>query len=110
MKSPQWLRSFKLKKRKFLNKLGLFNYQIINNGGWHFSFIKTPEQIIKKIEAFAHSEFNINKFKDKKKILKKIKNNEDLFDRNIFYKKINLDKSFPDYLVKNKDLYKKWII
>ncbi len=48
--------------------------------------------------------------KIKKKILKKIENNEDLFNRNIFYKKINLDKSFPDYLVKNKDLYKKWII
>ena len=110
LKSPQWLRSFKIKKRTILNKLGFFNYQIINNGGWHFSFIKTPEQIIKKIEAFAHSEFNIKEFKNKEKILKKIKNNEDLFDRNISYKKIDLDNSFPDYLVQNKNLYKKWII
>ena len=88
----------------------IINYQIINNGGWHFSFIKTPEQIIKKIESFAHSEFNIKQFKDKRKIFKKIKNKQDLFDRNIFYKKINLDNSFPDYLIENKNLYKKWII
>ena len=31
----------KIKKRTILNKFGFFNYQIINNGGWHFSFIKT---------------------------------------------------------------------
>ena len=110
LKSPQWLRSFKIKKRTILNKLGFFNCQIINNGGWHFSFIKTPEQIIRKIEAFAHSEFNIKQFKNKNKILNKIQNNEDLFDRNISYKKINLNNSFPDYLVQNKKLYKKWII
>ena len=48
--------------------------------------------------------------KIKKKILKKIKNNADLFNRNIFYKKISLDNSFQDYLVKNKSFYKKWII
>ena len=93
-----------------MNKLGFFNYQIINNGGWHFSFIKSPEQIVKKINAFAHSEFNIKEFKNKKKILKKIQNHKDLFDRNICYEKINLDNSFPDYLVKNKIFYKKWII
>ena len=59
LNSPQWLRNFKIKKRRILNKLGFFNYQIIDNGGWHFSFIKTPEQIVKKIEAFAHTEFNL---------------------------------------------------
>ena len=104
------MRSFKIKKKSILNKLGFFNYQIIDNGGWHFSFIKSPEQIIKKIESFAHTELNLPKFKNKKRILKKIKDREDLFNRNIFYKKINLDNSFPDYLLRNKDFYKKWII
>ena len=109
LKSPQWLRNFKIKNRKILNKLGFFNYQIIDNGGWHFSFIKTPTQIIKKIEAFAHTEFNREQFKNKKKILEKIKNRKDLFNRNISYKKIKLDNSFPDYLLNNKYLYKNWI-
>ena len=104
------VKKFQIKKKTILNKLGFFNYQIINDGGWHFSFIKTPEQIIKKIEAFAHSEFNIKEFKNKGEIFKKIKNNKDLFDRNICYKKINLDNSFPDYLVEKKSLYTKWII
>ena len=110
LKSPQWLRNIKLKKNTILNKLGFFNYQVINDGGWHFSYIKTPEQIVKKIEAFAHTEFNIKKFKDKKRILEKIKKGEDLFNREFSYKKINLDNSFPDYLVHNKNLYKEWII
>ena len=110
LKSPQWLRNFKIKKRSILNKLGFFNYQIIDNGGWHFSFIKNPEQIIKKIESFAHTELNLLEFKNKKKILQKIRDKKDLFNRNIFYKKIKLDNSFPDYLLHNKDLYKKWII
>jgi beta-1,4-mannosyl-glycoprotein beta-1,4-N-acetylglucosaminyltransferase len=110
LNSPQWLRNFKIKKRRILNKLGFFNYQIIDNGGWHFSFIKTPEQIVKKIEAFAHTEFNLQEFKNKEKILEKIKSRKDLFDRNIVYKKINLDNSFPDYLVQKKFFYKKWII
>jgi beta-1,4-mannosyl-glycoprotein beta-1,4-N-acetylglucosaminyltransferase len=110
LKSPQWLRNFKIKKRNILNKLGFYNYQIIDNGGWHFSFIKNPKQIIKKIESFAHTEFNRPEFKNKKEILNKIRDRKDLFNRNISYKKINLDNSFPDYLLHNKDLYKKWII
>ena len=37
------------------------NIQIINNGGWHFSYLLTPKQIQKKIKTFAHSELNKKK-------------------------------------------------
>jgi beta-1,4-mannosyl-glycoprotein beta-1,4-N-acetylglucosaminyltransferase len=110
LKSPQWLRNIKIKKKTIFNKLGFYNYQIIDNGGWHFSYIKTADKIIKKIESFAHSEYNIKEFKNKKIILQKIKNREDLFGRNFYYEKIKLDNSFPDYLLKNKKKYKNWII
>ena len=46
----------------------------------------------------------------KKKIAERIKNNIDLFDRNINYKKVDLDKSFPEYVFNNKNLFKEWII
>jgi beta-1,4-mannosyl-glycoprotein beta-1,4-N-acetylglucosaminyltransferase len=39
--------------------------KFINNAGWHLSYFLTPNDFIRKIEAFAHSEHNIKKFKDK---------------------------------------------
>ena len=35
---------------------------------------------------------------------------KDLFNRNIEYKPIKIDETFPDYIVKNKDFLKKWIV
>ena len=36
--------------------------QLIKNGGWHFSFLKDPKSIRKKIISYAHQEFNKEKF------------------------------------------------
>ena len=60
LKSPQWLRNLKVKKKSIL---GIFknNIQIINNGGWHFSFLKEPESIRNKIISYSHQEYNIKK-------------------------------------------------
>ena len=48
LKSPQWLRNLKFKKRPIwrIDKLRLNN--IIINGGWHFCNLKTPEQLLYK--------------------------------------------------------------
>ena len=48
LKSPQWLRELKIKKRPFwrLDKINL-NYAI-EEGGWHFCNLKTPERLIYK--------------------------------------------------------------
>ena len=48
LKSPQWLRNLKTKKRSFWKIFGNKQPQIIENGGWHFSFLKKPEDIKKK--------------------------------------------------------------
>ena len=47
LKSPQWLRELKFKKYPFW-RIDKNNLQIID-GGWHFSFLQSPEDIIKKI-------------------------------------------------------------
>ena len=45
------------------------------------------------------------------KIIKQnIKDHKDLFGRNIYYKKENLNNSFPEYILKNKKSLKKWIL
>ena len=48
LKSPQWLRSKKTKKI-FLNFFKDKQPQLIKNGGWHFSFLKSPESIKRKL-------------------------------------------------------------
>ena len=82
--------------------------QIIK-GGWHFSFLQTSEQILKKIKSFSHGEFNIDNINEKS-IEKKILKNEDIFGRGITLKKIELDTSYPNYILENKEKFSKWII
>ena len=52
----QELRNMKFKNYPFW-RIDKFNQQIIN-GGWHFSFLQTPDQILNKIKSFSHGEFN----------------------------------------------------
>ena len=87
-----------------------YDVKIIENGGWHFSFLKSPKDIKKKIGSYSHQEFNKSKFTDEISIAKKIDKGEDLFERNIKYKKIKVDKSFPEYIFNNKEKLKEWIV
>jgi beta-1,4-mannosyl-glycoprotein beta-1,4-N-acetylglucosaminyltransferase len=84
--------------------------EIFDNGGWHFNNILEPEDISIKLKTFAHTEFLENKFSSIEIIKKKIDNKIDLFERGHVYKKIELDNSFPKYLIENKELYKKFIL
>ena len=108
LKSPQWLRNFKVKKK-------LLSYfergiSVIEDGGWHFSYLKKPNDIKRKIESFAHSELNIEKYKNIQNIENSIKNGTDLYHRDISFNKISINKGFPKYLVENLDKYKEWIV
>jgi len=110
LKSPQWLRNIKTAKPSFWKFYKPRQPQLIYDGGWHFSFLKHPEGISKKIQSYSHSEFNKPEFTDKKKIEERIKNRTDIFDREYKYEKVNLDDTFPEYVLINKDKYQNWII
>ena len=53
LKSPQWIRNQKIKKyavwriKRYIQK---FQWNIIEDGGWHFSFVMSNMDIKKKIE------------------------------------------------------------
>ena len=110
LKSPQWLREIKTKKRPFWKFYKPKEPQLILNGGWHFSFLKSPENIIKKIKAYSHQEYNKEVFTNIKSIEDKINNLTDLFDRNFKYGKVELDVTFPKYILENKEKFSNWII
>ena len=67
IKSMQDLRNLKFKKYPFWRIDKIKNLQIINNAGWHFSYLQTPENISKKIQSFAHGEFNTNDITNEEK-------------------------------------------
>ena len=109
LKSPQWLRQQKIKKFSFL-KLFRIKWNIIDKGGWHFSFLMKPDEIQNKIKSYAHAEFNIDEFTNLENIQKKIENNEDIFKRDQYYEKIEIDDNYPDYIRNNLKKLKDWIL
>jgi beta-1,4-mannosyl-glycoprotein beta-1,4-N-acetylglucosaminyltransferase len=110
LKSPQWLRDIKTKKRPFWKFYKPKEPQLIYDGGWHFSFLKNPKNIAKKIKAYSHQEYNNEEFTDINSIENKINNLKDLFNRNIKYQKVELDDTFPKYILDNKKDFKNWIV
>ena len=109
LKSPQWLRNQKVKNYPFW-KFYKIKWNIIKNGGWHFSFLMNVEQIKLKLNSYAHAEYNNSRFNSYEKINLAIKNKVDLFNRDISFNVIPFDESFPNYIFKNKEKFKDWIL
>ena len=84
--------------------------ELIQNGGWHFNSLLSPEEISIKLKTFAHKEFSSNEYSDVKIIKKNIIEKRDLFKRGWTYEKVQLDETFPRYINQNKTLLKDWII
>ena len=125
LKSPQWLRNVKDKKYSFFRLDTLFsekkyiNIKFINNGGWHFSNIKTAADIEYKLKSYLHHrEFDLNPISESE-IEDIIKNKQAIYDLKVD-KKINkigsgnklvehpLNK-LPSYILENIEKYKDWI-
>jgi len=77
-------------------------------GGWHFSYLGGEESIIAKIEAFSHSEYDKEEFKDRSRITGLINRGENLFGRDRSDSSINycsIDRSYPKYLFENQQRF-----
>ena len=86
------------------------NIQIFRNAGWHFNNIMNASQISLKLKTFAHKEFSSKKYSSIKIIEQNIKERKDLFGRGHTFKRIDLSNNFPEFLLKNKKRYKKFIV
>ncbi len=125
LKSPQWLRNIKDKKYPFY-RLDIYfsnnkynDVKIISDGGWHFSNIKTAEQIEHKLKSYLHHrEFDLNPM-SKEQINETIEKKQAIYDLKVD-KRINkigdgsklekfpLDK-LPKFLQSNISDFKDWI-
>ena len=123
--SPQWLRDTKhkiyssLRIDTFFSKIKYSSIYHVENGGWHFSNIKSPEDIEKKFSNYLHhqefeySGLNLNDIK------KMIKDKKILYDHSAdqtenklisskTLKKVDL-LQMPDYLKENYKKYDNWL-
>ncbi|MDC3117782.1 hypothetical protein OA437_04365 [Candidatus Pelagibacter sp.] len=128
LKNISWLRNIKNKKYNFFRLDTLFSemkyidLKIIEDGGWHFTNLKTPEELLRKyLNDEMHSEFEL-KNDDLKAIEYKIKNKFINYDHTLDTKssnekkqnnrfnltKVNLD-ILPNYILNNLEKYKSWI-
>ena len=122
---PQWLRDTKEKKYPIwrldilFSKMKYNSIHHVKNGGWHFSNIKSPEEIIKKLKNYGHHwEFNASglSVNDIKKMVDEKRACYD-FDADMksdkWSGKQKLSKSdlseMPKYIIENKNKYSKWL-
>ena len=123
--SPQWLRNIKGKNYPKWRLDTLFsnkkysNLTFIKNGGWHFTCLRTPEELEKKLLNFAHHyEFEESglKINDLKKL---ISEKRVMYDHNVDQKGYkwsgksilkNLEvEQLPDYISNNLSKFSSWL-
>ena len=125
LKSPQWLRNIKDRNYPwwrldaFFSKTKYSNINIFENGGWHFSYIKNPEGIERKLKSYLHhAEYEMNPI-DKEKISKlieekkavynlKVDSRLNKFDEGNKLKKLDLS-LLPQYVKDNISMFSDWI-
>jgi len=123
--NPQWLRNIKDRRYPFYRLDVLFsekkfiNVKIINNGGWHFSNIKSAEEIEHKLKSYLHHrEFDLEPL-DTEGIKKIMANKQAIYDLSVDktvnkigignkLEKYNLD-NLPEIIKLNLEKYKKWL-
>ena len=123
--SPQWLRNIKSKKYPkwrldlLFSKKKYTNLFYVENGGWHFTCIRSAKDLEKKLLNFAHH-YEFEKSGLKVDDIKKMINEKRvLYDHNIDQKgykwsgKVKLKRLdinlLPNYLSLNLSKYKEWL-
>ena len=114
--------------RKILFFLGFFlvscvenlvHIQIFDNGGWHFSYIKSPKDIEKKLKSYLHhTEYELNplgsekisKLMEQKKTVYNLKvdSRSNKFSQGNTLEKLNIN-SLPKYVKDNLIKFNDWI-
>ncbi|MEH0885361.1 hypothetical protein [Enterobacter sp. UNJFSC 003] len=84
---------------------------MVANGGWHFSWVMTPERISEKMSTISHTEYDTPEFNNPEHIMKVIMNAEDIWGRDRKLIKQDVSKhTLPAYLVDNQQRFSEFII
>jgi len=125
LKSPQWIRDIKDRNYNWWRLDTYFSEKkykdilFIDNGGWHFSYLKDPKGIEKKLRSYLHHidyDFNpvgekkIEQMINNKKTIYNIKADQKVNQFDTGNKLIRIDvKLLPSYILANKNKFIDWI-
>jgi len=77
---------------------------IITNGGWHFTYLGDENHIRQKINSFCDRHFDVPEVTEN--ISKNLEGGTDVLNRtHITYSTVDLDDSFPQYIIDNQEKY-----
>ena len=123
--SPQWLRNIKGKKYPkwrldtLFSKKKYSNLYFVKDGGWHFTCLRTAEELEKKLLNFAHHYDYEESGLTIEDLKKSITDKKVIYDHNVDQKDYkwlgkstlkNIDIKFlPDYLTDNSKKYSDWL-
>lgn len=105
------IKKAKLNKNFLSRTLFKLRTSIIPDGGWHFSWMMTPERISEKMSTISHTEYDLPCFNNKEHIINALTNAKDIWgrDRKMVRQALTKEK-FPAYLVDNARKFEKFII
>ena len=123
--SPQWLRNIKGRNYPkwrvdiLFSKKKYSNLFFVKNGGWHFTCLRSAEELEKKLLNFAHHYEYQESGLDLEKIKQLIDKKKVIYDHNVDQKQfkwsgeVKLKKIetslLPEYIQSNLEKYKDWI-
>ena len=124
--SPQWLRDIKDRNYPkwrldtYFSKKKYNNIKFIENGGWHFSYLKEAHGVEKKLKSIRHhieydqNPLGVDKIEELMKQKKMIYNynadqrTKNKFEYNEILKKLDYE-HLPLYIQNNIENFKKWL-
>jgi len=84
-------------------------YQVVENGGWEFSWMGGVQRIQEKLAAYAHQERNLPQIADPQHIGQALNEGRLFFDGGKRLEFTPLDNSFPRYLLEHPEKFSTWI-
>ena len=123
--SPQWIRNIKGRKYSrwridtFFSKKKYSNLYFIKDGGWHFTCLRTAEELEKKLLNFAHHyEYeesgltidNLKKLIAEKRVMydHSVDQKEYKWSGKSILKKVEINQ-LPEYIFSNPKKFEKWL-
>ena len=123
--TPEWLRSIKNKKYPLwrvdtlFSKVKYNDIYLVNDGGWHFTNMRKPENLENKLLNFLHhvdyeqsglSLIDIKRLMNEKKVMynHSVDKKRNKWGDGEKLEKINISE-MPDYVIKNIKKYSSWL-
>ncbi len=81
---------------------------VIEEGGWHFTYLGGLESVIYKLHSFCHAKekkYGVHKLANREELEQMLREGRDLLGRDLRYRFMPVDETLPRYLRENHERY-----